>query len=233
MIKYGNSAVPVIKIPKGTLLFRAVEDQQSDFKGVENCFPPQYNVFFYFAPFVVDGIHWYDFIPDMQVYVATQEIRVVSLISPSKYTRGSRLNKTQKQFMVSCSKTRKACLKPRPYDPCFRESFLKKNPDILGWVAIGHKDIVSYADAVKQGKIGEGAKYVRTVRDARKLEGPPELAIYPLKERATEDIAPPTDLSLFNYAHVATIPRGGRALIKFMEEHAEPVPGKWYYAYKG
>ena len=223
---------PVIKIPKGTLLFRAVDNPETDYTGVKGCFPPQYNVFFYFAPFVVDGIHWYDLISDIQVYIATHDIEVVSLISPSKYTRASRLQKTKKQFMVSCSKTRKACLKPRPYDPCFRESFLKKNPSILGWIAIGQTDIKSYADAVKEGKIGEGSKYVHSVRDARGLEGPPELAVYPLKVRSMEDTPPPKDISAFNYQHIATIPRKSQQLISFMEQHAEKVHGKWYYRYK-
>jgi len=231
MAIYGNSKVPLITIPKGTLLFRAVEDKEADFKGVNNCFSPQYNVFFYFSPFIVDGIPgWYTRIPTMNVYVATQDIEVASLISPSKFTRATRLKK--KQFMIACNKTRKSCLKGRTYDPCFRENFLEKYPEILGWVALGKNDIAAFKNSVKEGIVSpDKLKFVKYVMDKRSIKGPPELAIYPLKERSMTDVVPPKDKSLFNYEHIATISREGNELKEFMEKHAVAVPGKWYYTY--
>ena len=231
MVKYGNTLIPVIKIPKGTLLFRAVLNPESDYTGVNNCIPPQYNVFFYYSPFVVDGIpKWYSDIPNIQVYVAPHDLRIVSLLAPSKFTRASRL--TNKQFMVPCNKTRKACLKPRPYDPCFRDTFLEKNPSLVGWTALGSNDVKAYKQSVTNGILGNRIAYVPFTKDARGIVGPPELAIYPLKKRHMTDIPPPTEKELFNYQHVATITRTGPDLENFMNQHAELVPGKWYYRYK-
>lgn len=231
MVKYGNTLIPVIKIPKGTLLFRAVLNPESDYTGVDNCIPPQYNVFFYYSPFVVDGIpEWYSDIPNIQVYVASHDLKIVSLLAPSKFTRASRL--TKKQFMVPCNKTRKACLKPRPYDPCFRDTFLEKNPSLVGWTALGSNDVTAYKQSVAKGVLGNRASYVPFTQDARGIKGPPELAMYPLKKRHMGDIQPPTDKELFNYQHVASIRRAGTELETFMNQHAELVPGKWYYRYK-
>lgn len=224
MVTYGNSKISTIKIPKGTLLFRCVETPEADFEGVNGCFPPQYNVFFYFSPFVVDGIHWFNNIPKIDIYVTTNDIKIVSLISPSKYTRSTRSQK--RQFMISCTKTRKSCLVPRPYDPCFRETFIEKHPSILGWIAIAKDDVNEY----KKANIPEEKnKYVIQVSDSRGITGPPELAIYPLRKRQFSDIEPPKDALEFNYQHVATYSRSGTELLDFMHNYAEPVSGKWYY----
>jgi hypothetical protein len=231
MVHYGKTKIPTITIPKGTLLFRSTLNQASDYEGVDNCIPPQYNVFFYYSPFVVDGIpEWYESIPNMHIYVASHDLEIVSLISPSKFTRMTRLKK--KQFMIPCNKTRKSCLKPRVYDPCFRETFLEKHPEILGWTAIGKNDITAFKSSVKQGVLGDKVKYVHYVQDDRKLKGPPELAIYPLKERHMTDIQPPKDKSLFNYELIKTVSRSGNDLEMFMKNHAVQVPGKWYYTYR-
>jgi hypothetical protein len=231
MVSYGKTKVSVITIPKGTLLFRAVENPASDFEGVNGCMPPQYNVFFYFSPSVVDGLpEWYGSIQHIQVYVATHNLKVVSLISPSKFTRGSRM--TKKSFMVPCNKTRKACLVPRAYDACFRDTFLEKNPSLLGWVGLGNSDTKTFQASVKQGMLGDRVQYVQSVKDARGLEGPPELALYPLKKRNLKDVSPPSDRNLYNYEHIRSIVRSGTELETFMNQHAEAVTGKWYYIYK-
>lgn len=231
MVKYGNTNIPVIKIPKGTLLFRAVENPASDYEGVENCIPPHYSVFFYYSPFVVDGIpEWYKDIPNMQVYVTLHDLKIVSLLSPSKFTRASRL--TKKQFMVPCNKTRKACLKPRAYDPCFRDTFLEKNPSLVGWTALGNNDVKSYKQSVANGVLGNRIDYVPFAQDARGISGPPEIALYPLKTRHVTDIPPPKNKELFNYEHIGSYSRKGTTLLEFMQKHAEPVTGKWYYKYK-
>lgn len=231
MVKYGKQTIPVIKIPKGTLLFRGVTNPESDYNGVNNCISPHYNVFFYFSPFVLDGISgWYDNIEDMQIYVASRDLRVASLLSPSKFTRKTRL--TRKQFMVPCNKTRKSCIPGREYDPCFRDSFMEKYPSLVGWTAIGHADIRDFKKTADTGKLGSRMKYVPFAKDARGLEGPPELALYPLKVRHKNDVIPPTDKEEFNYKHIKELPRKGDSLEQFMEKHARKVEGKWYYMYR-
>jgi len=231
MVKYSNQKIPTLKIPEGTLLFRCVETPEGDFEGVDGCFPPQYNVFFYFAPFVVDGIHWFNNIPNIDVYVTTRDLKIVSLISPSKFTRGTRSQK--RQFMIPCTKTRKSCLVPRPYDPCFRETFIEKHPSILGWIALARDDVIEYKNSVKSGVISqEKDQLVTQVSDSRGVSGPPELAIYPLKERHLSDIQPQKDMSLFNYKKIITLPRSGSSMLQFMNQHAQKIEGKWYYKFQ-
>jgi len=230
MAKYGKTKVPLLTIPKGTLLFRATENQKSDFEGVNDCFSQQYNVFFYFSPFVVDGIpQWFSDVKNVHIYVASHDLKVASLILPSKFTRKTRIKKNQ--FMLPCNKTRKSCLTGRYYDPCFRESFLEKNPSVLGWIAISHDDANSFKKSVKDKLVDkEKADYVKYVSD-KEMNGPPEIAVYPLKERNMEDVVPPKDKSLFNYEFITSLSREGSSLKEFMDKHAVRVIGKWYYKY--
>lgn len=231
VVKFGKQTIPVVTIPKGTLLFRGVMDPETDYNGVNGCISPHYNVFFYFSPFVLDGISgWYDNIEQMQVYVASQDLRVAFLLSPSKFTRKTRL--TKKQFMVPCNKTRKSCITGRAYDPCFRDSFMEKHPSLVGWTAIGHADIRDFKKTAESGRLGRRLHFVPFAKDARGLEGPPELALYPLKRRHMKDVEPPSDRDEFNYKHIASLSRKGESLEQFMEKHSERAKGKWYYMYK-
>ena len=210
-------ALPLIKIPKHTLLFRVVSDPVSDFEGPivngERCVPPQYNVFFYFNPFIADVHTELDDIPDVIVYRTTREIKIASLISPSKYTRASRMNS---KFLQNCSQTKKSCLVGKSYDPCFKESYLKKNPDVMGWVGIGRADSARVREELDGGKLADVSEYVQLVTDKRKNKGAPELALYPFTQRYETDIIAKKEE--YNYEHVKTLKRNHTSLAKFMKK---------------
>lgn len=231
MVRYGNDTISLMTIPKGTLLFRAIDGIEADFKGVDGCMPPHYNVFFYFSPFVVDGIaKWYSERHKMQIYVVTHDLKIASLVHPSKLTRAARFEKGK--FIVSCNKTKRSCLKPRKYDACFRDTFIQKHPHILGYIALSKQDVLDYHEGVKKGLVTEERQsYVHSIEDASKLKGPPELSIYPLNKRVDYDLTPPpTDPTLFNYKHIGTFMRADNSLETFMRQHAEK--NRWFYVYK-
>jgi hypothetical protein len=235
MVLFKNKKVTLVTIPKNTLLFRVVEDSDTDFKGVKvkgsYCVPPQYNVFFYFDPFTGGASkHWVN-VKDIQVYKTTAPLKIVSLISPSKINRGSRM--TKGKVIKSCNKTRKSCLKGRDYDPCFDEDFLEKNPSIVGSIGLGRSDTLKTNKEIENGVLSDVKEFIHTVKDMRGIEGPPELALYPFRKRYSEDVNDPdVNNEQYNYEKVESLPRNKEALKNFLAERAEHVTRKWYYRLK-
>lgn len=237
---FRKQPVHLYTVPKGTLLFRTAERYDTDFTGVplngESCIPPQYNVFFYFNPFAVESVHWYDFIKDMRVYETTQDTKVVLLLKPSKMTRGDSRNKTKKSILIPCSKTRKACVKGRDYDPCFSESFLKKHPDVLGYMGMARKDAQQLRDAMKTS-LKHVVKYIQLAEDERGFKGTPEVVLYPLRKRNFEDIMIKDKDGFvknhdFNFRYIKTLSRERKELVDFMEKHTVQNPDTGFFTYK-
>lgn len=239
-IEFDGKQIRLLKIPKDTLLFRAVQHSESDFVGADVspgklCIPVNYNVFFYTSPFVVDGVHWFDDgFPNVDVYKTPHELTVVSLLKPSKLTRSSRKNPGE--IIESCN-LQKACLKGREYDPCFKPKFLKQYPNVHGWVALTAADSREVVNAIKQGKLD--AKDIPMVEDSRGVRGPAEIALYPLKTRSLEDvfIEHPTAWKAskqgeYNYEHVVTLARHCKDRAEFMQEHAHYNPKTGFYSMK-
>lgn len=238
-IKYGKHKVYTTTIPKGTLLFRAVEDNKNDFTGVQldnkKCIPPQFNVFFYFNPFVVDSIHWYDFIKTMDIYQLNNDVKVVVLLKPSTHTRGDARTK-KNPFMIPCNKTRKACIVGREYDPCFRDTFLKKHPEVMGYIGLARTDSKQLRDGLKKN-LKDVMKYVQLAEDERNFKGSPELVLYPLQQRSHDDIYIDDpegwkQNQQYNYTLVKTLPRKRQELVKFLESHTVQDPETGYFTYK-
>jgi len=212
-VDYKRFKIPILTIPKGTLLFRAVQHSEGDFTGADiklgrRCIPRNYNVFFYMDPFVADIHSELDNVPSVDVYVAPHDLKVVSMIGDSPLTRGSRYG-SDKSPMVSCSEIKDTCLEGRSYDPCFKDEFIKAHPEIHGWAAIGRSDAEKLKKAIESGKV---PKTVRKETDSKGTVGALELALYPLKERELQDvnIDHPEDWKarhVFNYKHVATLER--------------------------
>ena len=235
MVQFKRQKVNIITIPKNTLLFRVVDDYKSDFRGVNvdgsYCIPPQYNVFFYFDPFT-GGMskHWQN-IDDVQVYKTTAPLKIISMISPSNISRGSRTAKGK--VIKSCNKTRKSCLASKDYDPCFDEEFLEKNPSIIGSIGLGRSDTLKTNQEIENGLLTPFKEYIHTVKDNRGIKGPPELILYPFRKRSSQEVknASISDED-YNYERIKSLPRDGKILINFLENHAERVKGKWYYRAK-
>lgn len=238
-VEFNGAEVPIIIVPKGTLLFRATEHTEADYVGRDlggrMCIPPNYNVFFYYSPYIIDSVSWYDRIMNIEVCVATTDIKIVSLISPSKYTRTSRYD-AKNPFLVPCDsdKLKKACFKSRQADPCFRNEFLEEFPDIVGYTSIAKADADKLMASVKRGKLKKYAKYIPLAKDDRGIEGAPEVVLYPLVKRNPESIYIDHPESFkgnnqYNYEFVATLNRNCDDREKFMKTHAILKDGKYMY----
>ena len=212
-VDFKGAKIPTITIPKGTLLFRAVRHSEGDFTGADvspgrRCIPRNYNVFFYLDPFVADIHTELANVQNVDVYMTPHDLKVVSMIGTSPLTRGSRYG-SEKSPVVTCSDIKNTCLEGKPYDPCFRDEFIRTHPEIHGWAAIGRSDAEKLKKAIEKGTV---PKNVRTEKDSKGNVGAVELALYPLKERMLEDvnIEHPEDWKarhVFNYSHVATLDR--------------------------
>jgi hypothetical protein len=212
-LDFKGAKIPIITIPKGTLLFRAVRHSEGDFSGADvspgkRCIPKNYNVFFYMNPYVPEIHPELSRVPNVDVYETPHDLKVVSMVRPSPYSRGSHY-KTDKFPMISCDQVKDTCLKGREYDPCFKDEFLETFPDVHGWVAVGRSDSKKLLDAMKKGDV---PKDIHLVKDSRGVEGAMEMALYPLRKREMDNvyIEHPTDWKArheFNYKHVATLKR--------------------------
>lgn len=145
-----------IVIPKGTILFRStysVSNLISDFAGIQinknnYCLYPNYNVFFYPFPFVSESVKLYEY---TSVYVLNNDVKLINLILPSKYSRKDRI--TGKGGIISCDKISiKGCEKEDDmneftakegfdYDPCINyKKIAKDDNDVVGMIAIAEED---------------------------------------------------------------------------------------------
>ena len=235
MIKYRNQSLQVETIPKGTLLFRISKDPVSDIRGIpvedgKRCIAPFFNVYFYPDPFIADITldKWEDIedIPYHHVFVTTHPIKVLRLINPSPYTR-LQMNK-KRSFLRPCNRTRKGCL-PRTdhkYNPCFSETLASKYPDVVGTLAIARGDAVRFKRSNSTRK-----QSIRTARDAEGYQAPPELQLYPLRERSMENIVSDESEPLpTSYKLLKTFDRKDIAgITEFMSTRTKFNPKTFFY----
>lgn len=243
IVHYKKHKIYLDTIQKGTLLFRVVPHKEDDFTGVsigdKKCIPPQYNVFFYFNPFITESQpRWYEFIKSMEVYELEKDVKVVLLLKPSPDTRGDSRYKTTKTktFMVTCNKTRKSCLKGRPYDPCFEDGFIKKFPDVVGYIGVGRNDSLELKAYMKT-TLKPVIDYIQIAEDRRGVTGTPELVLYPLQHRNQKDILieNPDEwmkTQKFNYKHLKSLPQNQKDLREFIDQHTVRDQTTGYYSYK-
>jgi hypothetical protein len=223
--------IPTTVIPKGTLLFRGVKNPKSDFAGIPQPdgtykLTPDYNVFFYPYPFIadLDPEHYNDFTKynnSVEVYETQVPIQIVSLISPSRFTRAHRM---LNQFLTGC--------KGREYDPCFMKEFRDKYPMILGMEAIGGSDGKLFQASFKDLPPSEQAyiHWSSNVRPSNPI-GIKEYILYPLKKRYNTIIKNVNawmreKKNEFLYHHVTTLSRANKnkEIHEFMESKAKFNP---------
>ena len=244
--------IPTITIPKNTLLFRVVNEPITDYVGIKlthdivndmykdkvdsYCIPKEYNVFFYMSPFIVDGLPiWFESFKNIEIYILNNDIKVLSMIGNSKYNRSIRI--TKKEIATSCDKIKDSCIKiGRHYDLCLTEQLIKSRPDILGWTAITKNDAKKFMKEYSNFD-QDKKKYVQLGKDNRGIEGPIELAIYPLKKRNNNnvfinDVNNWLKQDTFNYKHIITLERDKDKIIKFMNKHAKLNVNTKFYEYK-
>jgi hypothetical protein len=241
-IPYRRSKLYVKTIPKGTLLFRLVKRPEDDIRGPpledgSRCLTPHYHVYFYPNPFMgkLSIDLWAAHYKRIRVYITQKDIKVLSLLVPSKFTRKHRAVK--RTFIRQCNQVPKGCL-PKPlksYNPCFSESMVKKHPELVGIMSIAAKDAERLRDGIKRGKTQRrNLKYFRDAIDADGNVAPPELAIHPLVKRPTKDVITTSEDEIeTNYKLMKTFDIDAQETLRnFMDKHAVYNPETYYYTYK-
>jgi hypothetical protein len=223
----GESAtlsVPLFEIPAGTLLFRGVQlpnpkkdedprlfvrDWLGYPRGERFCMTPVQNTFFYTSPYVPFGAHtvgeWFNAI---MIYQTVKDVRVLAMISPSKWTRGGKEIKALDgtapiqrcdKFDYSCfeSKTSLEARKEKEqkaWDNCIEPDFAQTN-HVSGWMAIADYDSLDNFKEGLKGKDTTMGKYIMelekrlpgkgvdllasTYTDATNHRGFPEVVLFP------------------------------------------------------
>jgi hypothetical protein len=234
-------------IPKGTLLFRLTKSTKDDLRGFPKkdgtrCILSNHNVFFYPNPFV-GRLALSEFLitqdaPLVSIYVLKNDIKIIWLLKPSKY---SRIDKNKKNsFMKRCSKTRRGCvdkMSPRgshaAFNPCLSDTIIKKYPDVVGLMAIAVGDIHRVTNILRN-KTARNKKYYHLAEDANGFKSIPEMVLHPLKERPSKDlIIKPGDPLETNYKLLSQIDsKDEKKLASFMEKHAIYNPETFTFTYK-
>lgn len=242
-IPYRRSKLDVITIPKGTLLFRLLKDQENDMRGVPiedgmRCLTPNFNVFFYPNPFAAQlAFEKYlvkDYDPYIYIYILNKDIKVISLINPSKY---SRTHKSVKGiFIKRCSTVKKGCLprKQNNYDACFSDTIIKKFPEIVGTIGLSAKDVKSMKQTLVKPKNVTLRRFFNYAEDVLGTVGVPELTIHPLVLRPAKDvITKEGDVLETNYRLLKKFDRRDqKSIINFMDNKTVYNPETFYYKYK-
>ncbi len=178
--KFKEIDIPIIVIPRGTLLFRSVQEGIDDFCGIRNgykyCMNKNYNVFFYPYPAYRRD--------KFKIFVVEETLKIVNLIYPSYLSREVRLKKKY-DFIQSCDEVERDFCGGNNgyrYDPCFSEEFLKENPDIAGMIGLAVGDLEE-----QKNQYTDLNKYSIFHRDVRGKMGVPELILYPKQTRQISD----------------------------------------------
>jgi hypothetical protein len=238
-IPYRNTKIPIKTIPKGTLLFRIVEKPEDDLRGVKledgtRCLTPNYNVFFHPNPFV-GNFALKGWIQNQQklihVYKLKNDIKILWLVNPSKYSRRTKNSKSM--FIKRCSTVKKGCL-PKSgsdYDPCVSKTLIEKYPDVVGMLAISIGDTREMKRGLK--KTQRLQKYFKFAKDIRGVSGVPELILHPLTSRPSGDIiTQEADKLTNNYEEITSFDRFNiHKLEDFMKKHATYDPATYFYTY--
>jgi hypothetical protein len=241
-IPYRRSKLHIKTIPKGTLLFRLVENPEDDIRGPKlpdgtRCLTPHYHVYFYPNPFMgkLSLDKWLSEFKQIRVYITQKDIKVLSLLKPSQYTR--RHKAKNRTFVKRCDRVPKGCL-PRPlsgYNPCLSESMVKNHPEIVGITSIAFADAARLHRNIQRGKTQRNnLKYFKNATDADGNVAPPEIAIHPMVKRPSKDVITTDESDIeTNYKLMKSFGvNDNTTLQNFMEKHAVYNPETHYYTYK-
>ena len=208
--------LPLVTLPAGTVLFRGQKlpnpanvDPRlfyGDFLGNPEgsqhvCLNPTHNTFFYPLPYIAFGINdvgkSYDI---MNIVVLVQPVTVVSMISPSRFVRGTVKSFGGSAPIQRCSTlTKGLCHEPTTkelealeYDNCLNPEYQMRS-STRGWMAIAKLDALttkdaagtsmsSYVKALEARRPGQGVELVaNSYTDSNRNNGFPEIALYPYK----------------------------------------------------
>jgi hypothetical protein len=202
-IKFKGESIPIVTIPKGTVLFRLIydrEDHFSDFGGIKllqktgqdkYCLNRQSNVFFFPYPYAIDFNKYVtkDKVTNRQtiVYVTTTDVKLGLFVSPSKKTRKDHINKS---ILQSCDKFQ-LCgdFQGHSYDPCFEDDFIEAYPEIVGSMTLSFLDMNTLRANFWKEEVTDFRKFITFIREhGKNPPGVPDMAIYPRRKRSMEEI---------------------------------------------
>jgi len=175
----------------------------------EVCITPTHNTFFYTLPYIAFGASDVGVTFDMmQIVVLVHPVNVVCSVSPAPWVRGSG---KKSEFSGTapyqrCDKMKEAChpltakeVDALSYDNCLTPEYQMRS-GTRGWMAIGEQDSFKPRDFAKSGKtskqssmgaylLGLEQRLPGTAKelltnsyiDANKIEGFPEVVLYPYK----------------------------------------------------
>lgn len=242
-IPYRRSKLIVKTIPKGTLLFRILKNQKNDMRGIpiendQRCLTPNFNVYFYPNPFASQlAFEKYldkDYDPYVYVYILNKDIKVISLINPSKYSRADKYRKGI--FIKRCSTVKKGCL-PRnynSYDACLSDTIIKKFPEIVGTIAVVQKDARLLKIGLSKPKNATMRRFFKNAEDRLGTKTIPELSLHPLILRPSKDvITKEGDPLENNYRVIGKFDRRDqKSIMNFMDTKTVYNPDTFYYMLK-
>jgi hypothetical protein len=242
-IPYRRSTIPLLTIPKGTLLFRILKDQVNDIRGVpiENgmrCITPNFNVYFYPNPFAAQlAFEKYlekDYDENVYVYILNKDIKVISLINPSTFSRSDKYRKNM--FIKRCSTVRQGCLpkKQNTYDACLSDTIIKNYPEVVGMIGVVQADARAMKKNLNKPKNVTMRRFFKYAEDKVGTKAVPELSIHPLVSRPSSDvITKEGDVLETNYRLLGKFNRTDqKAIIDFMDTKTVYDPNTLYYRLK-
>jgi len=241
-VPYRNTKLLVKEFPKGTVLFRLVRKKNDDeIRGIPigddlRCISPNHNVFFYPNPFIAKKAlqMWCKDSKHMNVYILEHPVKVLWLLTPSKYSRVTK--NTKRNFIKRCSKIKKGCI---PYhgagmhsafNPCLSDSMIKNYPDITGIINLSVGDAPRIRQTLRETP-KNFLRFMHTAMDADiKYPSIPELILHPLKERPQKDLLvyPDTKLDNAYYFYKCFCTSDEDKILKFMET-LEYNPETYFY----
>lgn len=238
-IPYRNTKIPIKVIPKGTLLFRILKNQENDMKGVpienkKRCLTSNFNVYFYPNPFAAElAFEKYlsDYDSNVYVYILNKDIKVISLLNPSKFSRADKHKKGT--FIKRCSTVRQGCLtrKQNEYDLCLSDTIIKKFPEIVGTIGVVRSDAKAMKRNLEKPKNSTIRRVFKYAEDSLGTKAVPELSIHPLVLRPSGDVISEEDtVHETNYTLLTKFNRNDKkSLLNFMDTKAKFNPETFYF----
>jgi hypothetical protein len=194
-IPFDKENVNVITLPKGTVLFKGFKSLDaskmlSDYlgwykpNGEYSYIWPDFNVFYYPYPFVIDDINLIGTDIIMTTNYLRKDIKIILGISPSENARNDRHSSN---YLKTCSKVDVSeHFEGLYYDPCLNPEFVEKNPDVVGSLFISGTDAKEHKEIT--AKNIKYIKYRHFFQDNNNIIGVPEIIIHPFTERHSKEL---------------------------------------------
>lgn len=196
-----GSEFKTVTLPKGTILFRGFNFQESDrthvmykeFIDDGDCCPPTKNVFFYPAPYVSYAVENYNV---HAIYHTIYDLELLLMIKPSEQYRFNKDDKNSSKnpslkIIKRCSdiSEKDSCGHDMSTsDPCFTDYLITNYPNILGYVGLNKRDVGHFFRQYQEYLKYKLFKYIShilpsVVSNSRDIVGTPEIVLHPLHFR--------------------------------------------------